>query len=87
LNYLMFLKKKRDGTVKGRGCANGRKQRDKISKEEASSVTMSIESVMISCAIDAYEGCDVGIVDIPGAFMHADNDDVVHVWLAGNMAE
>ena len=27
LGYLMFLKKKRCGKIKGRGCANGRKQR------------------------------------------------------------
>ena len=27
LQYLMFLKEKRNGTVKGRGCADGREQR------------------------------------------------------------
>jgi hypothetical protein len=27
LSYLMFLKRKRDGTVKARGCADGRPQR------------------------------------------------------------
>ena len=27
LQYLMFLKKKRNGKIKGRGCADGRKQR------------------------------------------------------------
>jgi hypothetical protein len=27
LNYLMFLKRKQCGRVKGRGCADGRKQR------------------------------------------------------------
>ena len=26
LSYLMFLKEKRDGNIKGRGCADGRKQ-------------------------------------------------------------
>ena len=26
LQYLMFLKQKRDGVIKGRGCADGRKQ-------------------------------------------------------------
>ena len=33
LRYLMFLKEKRDGTVKGRGCADGRKQRGHIKKK------------------------------------------------------
>jgi hypothetical protein len=35
LQYLMFLKKKRNGTIKGRGCADGRRQRLHTTKEEA----------------------------------------------------
>uniref|UniRef100_UPI002596A4F3 hypothetical protein n=1 Tax=uncultured Marinobacter sp. TaxID=187379 RepID=UPI002596A4F3 len=35
LRYLMFLSKKRCGRVKARGCADGRKQRETTSKEEA----------------------------------------------------
>ena len=87
LQYLMFLKQKRNGVIKGRGCADGRKQRAHISKEDASSPTVAIESVMISCTIDAKENRDVGIVDIPGAFMQADMEDVVHMKLEGKMAE
>ena len=45
LQYLMFLKKKRDGTIKGRGCADGRKQRRYITKSDASSPTISTEDV------------------------------------------
>jgi hypothetical protein len=74
LKYLMFLKKKRNGVIKGRGCADGRKQRAYTSKEEASSPTVAIESVMLSCVIDAMERRDVATVDIPGAFMQADMD-------------
>ena len=66
LQYLMFLKQKRNGTIKGRGCADGRKQRATTTKEEASSLTVAIESVMLSCVIDAKEGRDVATVDIPG---------------------
>mmetsp|Transcript_7190 Transcript_7190/g.15685 ORF Transcript_7190/g.15685 Transcript_7190/m.15685 type:complete len:221 (-) Transcript_7190:165-827(-) len=40
LRYLMFLKRKRDGTIKGRGCADGRPQRAYINKEESSSPTI-----------------------------------------------
>jgi hypothetical protein len=87
LQYLMFLKKKRCGTIKGRGCADGRKQRQFITKEDASAPTVAIESVMMSCAIDAKEERDVATVDIPGAFMQADMDEVVHVKLEGTMAE
>jgi Reverse transcriptase (RNA-dependent DNA polymerase) len=87
LEYLMFLKKKRCGKIKGRGCADGRKQRLYTAKEEASSPTVAIESVMLSCVIDAKEQRDVATVDIPGAFMQADMDEVVHMRLEGKMAE
>jgi hypothetical protein len=87
LRYQMFLKKKRCRRIKGRGCANGRSQRDYTLKEDASAPTVFIESVMLSCVQDAKELRDVGTVDIPGAFMHADMDEVVHVKLVGKMAE
>jgi hypothetical protein len=87
LRYLMFLKKKRCGRVKGRGCADGRSQRAYISKEDASAPTVAIESVMLSCVIDAAEHRDVATVDIPGAFMQADMDDTVHVKLEGKMVD
>jgi hypothetical protein len=42
---------------------------------------------MLSCLIDAKEHRDVAIVDIPGAFMQADMEDLVHMKLEGKMAE
>jgi hypothetical protein len=50
LSYLMFLKRKRDGTVKARGCTDGRPQREYISKDESSSPTVSIYALIQSCA-------------------------------------
>ena len=58
-----------------------------MTKEEASSPTVAIESVMLSCTIDERERRDVGIVDIPNAFMQADMDETVHMNLEGKMAE
>ena len=87
LRYLMFLTKKRCGRIKARGCADGRKQRETTSKEDASSPTVSIEAVMLSAVIDAMEERDVATVDIPGAFMQADIDEVVHVKFEGEIAE
>ena len=43
----MFLKEKRDGAIKGRTMAGGKKQRDYISKEEASSPTVATEAVLL----------------------------------------
>jgi hypothetical protein len=53
LNYLMYLKRKRCGKIKARGCANGRPQREYISKDESSSPTVSIYTLMTSCLMDA----------------------------------
>jgi hypothetical protein len=63
----MFLKLKRDGKIKGRTVAGGNKKRDCISKEDSSSPTVTKESVLISCIIDAEEHMDVTVVDIPKA--------------------
>lgn len=88
LEYLMFLKEKANGDVKGRGCADGRKQRKSTPKEESSSPTVAIESVLISCTIDAKQKRDVGTINLPGAFMQADMEGkVVHMRLHGKMAE
>jgi hypothetical protein len=86
LQYLMFLKQNRYGCIKGHGCADGRKQRIYMSKEDTSSPTVAIESVFLSCVIDADESRDVATVGIPGAFLQADMNDVVHLRIDGEMA-
>jgi hypothetical protein len=72
LSYLMFLKRKRDGTFKARGCADGRPQREYISKDDSSSPTVSIYALMASCLMDAIDERKVVTCDIPGAFLQAD---------------
>ena len=87
LQYLMFLEKKRDGLIKVRGCTDGRKKRETTNKYDASTPTVAIESVMISCTINAKEGRYVATVDIPGAFIQDDMDETVHVQMEGTVAE
>lgn len=89
LAYLMFLKRKRSGQVKGRGCADGRKQRAYTDKDEATAPTVATEAVFLTAVVDAYERRDVGIVDVPGAFMQTDQplDETVHVRLTGIMVD
>jgi hypothetical protein len=65
----MFLKQKWDGKIKGRTVAGGNKQLDYNSKEDASSPTVTTESVLLSCIIDSEEERDVAVVDIPNAFV------------------
>jgi len=53
LRYLMFLKEKRDGTIKARGCADGRPQRRYTNKEDTSLPTISIEAFSICTVTDS----------------------------------
>ena len=79
LDYFMFLKRKRCGKIKGRGCADGRKQRTYTTKADSSSPTVTTQAVFLTAVIDAMEERCIKVVDVPGAFMHADMDKVVHV--------
>ena len=87
LKYLMFLKQKRCRKIKGRGCADGRKQRLYKSKEETTSPTITTEMLFITCLVDAIENRYVATSDVPGAFMHSDIDEQVHLKLEGEIAE
>jgi hypothetical protein len=42
---------------------------------------------MLSATIDAMEECDVATVDIPGAFMRAYIDEVLHVRFEGKISK
>jgi hypothetical protein len=48
---------------------------------------VSLESVLITSTIDAFEGRDVAIVDVPGAFLMADMDEEVIMCIRGRLAE
>ena len=85
LAYLMFLKRKCCRKIKGRGCADGRKQRAYITKEDSTAHTVSTEAVFLTAVIDALENQDIAVLDVPGAFMQADIDELVHVRFTGEM--
>ena len=75
----MFLKQKRNRSIKGRGCADGRPQRLYKSESETSFPTAATESVFITGLIDAQENRDVAAVDIPGVFLQnaASGDTII----------
>jgi hypothetical protein len=86
----MFLKEKQDGKIKGRTVARGNKQRDYISKEDASLPTVTTESVLLSCIIDAEEERDVAVIDIANAFIQTrveDEKDMVIIKLRGVLVD
>ena len=69
LESLIFLTEKRDGNVKGRTCANGSTQRGYVGRDEAASPTAITESILLTAVIDAKEGRDVMVADVPNAFV------------------
>ena len=89
LAYLMFLKRMKTGQVKGRGCADGRKQRAHNDMDDATSPSIAPEAVFLTAVIDAIEGRCVAVMDDPGAFLRADmpEDETVHVQLTGIMVD
>ena len=86
LSYLMFLKEKRDGNIKGRGCANGQKQQLWMQKEQTSSPTVSNQALFLSCLIDAKERRDIATADVPGAFLQTKSKGEVIIRLDQQMA-
>ena len=72
LAYLMFLKGKRSGLVKARRCADGRPQREYITKLESSSSCVQTHVLFLSCIVDAFEKRRVVVADIPAALLSAD---------------
>ena len=73
LEAVNLIKEKRCGKIKGRTCANGSRQREFLKEDESvSSPTCAMESLIATLVIDAYEGRDVGVYDVPGAFLQSD---------------
>ncbi len=84
---LIFLEEKKNGTVKVQSCANGSVQRDHITKEEAASSTVAVESVFVTAVIVTRENREVVTITIPGAFLHATNTDYVAMRMNRMLAE
>jgi hypothetical protein len=90
---LMFISEKRDKTVKGRMVYNGKPTREWLSREDASSPTAALESIMLTAVIDATEHRDVMTCDIPNAFIQAlmpevkDGDERVMMKITGVLVE
>jgi hypothetical protein len=69
VDALMFLGEKRDKSVKGRMVYNGKPTREWLSREDSTSPTAALESIMLTAIVDAKEGRDVMTCDIPNAFI------------------
>ena len=68
---LLTEKNNADKTVNGRLVYDGSKTRDWVTREEAASPTVSMESISLTTVIDAKEKRDIMTADIPNAFIQA----------------
>ena len=48
---------------------------------------VATEAVLITTVIDVTKGCNVTVVNVPGAFLTADMDEDVLLFLNGTLAE
>ncbi|MGC8561563.1 MAG: hypothetical protein ACP5O1_12985, partial [Phycisphaerae bacterium] len=55
MEALMFLTEKRDKSIKGRMVYNGKPTREWLSREDAASPTVALESIMLTEIVDAKE--------------------------------
>ena len=56
-------------------CANGAPHRKFVPREEARSPTLSLEALVASLMIDAYEDRKVAVFDVPGAYLQTSLPD------------
>ena len=85
---MMFLKQKIFGKIKGRGCADRKKHKETLSKDETSAPTVATDSLFLTCLIEVMEERDVEKVNLPCAFMQAYMEgETVHLKLEGKMVD
>ena len=72
LRAVNLIKEKRSGDLKGCTCVDGSGQRKYLKQDESvASPAASLESLIITLLVDAYEGRDVAVYDVPGAYLQA----------------
>ena len=54
-----------------RHCADGRKQKEYLAKEEATSATVATDTIFITHIINAKEGRQIAVVNLLGMYAHA----------------
>ena len=87
LKAISVIKEKRCGKIKGRTVADGRKQRDKYTKAETTSPTVSTDALFLTMVVDAHENRDVATADVSGAYLNAEMDDLVIIRLTGKTVD
>ena len=87
IESLIFITEKRDGHIKARTCGNGSKQCQWMTKADTSSPTVSMQSVLITFAIEVHKNQEVAIIDIPNAVVQMPHEgETVFMKVQGELA-
>jgi hypothetical protein len=86
IRSLLFLKRKRDGTLKARLVADGSMQ-DRSTATNISSPTVAIESLFTLAAMFKSENRNIFTIDIEGAYLHGVMTNTVIMELSGHCVD
>ena len=81
------MKKKRDNSLKGRTCENGKNQKEWKPKAESRSPTVYTDSVMLTSIADACGERAVDTCDMARAFLNADMDEFLLINFMGEQVD
>ena len=83
LSVMFFLTGKQDGRIKGKKCAVGNKQRtfEGYNKAGGTSPTVPTDDILITTTIYGHKEHDLALMDISGAFLREENDEIFLCYL------
>ena len=87
LRAINLVIEKKSGNIEVRAVADDRSQRAYVDPEDAASPTVSLETLMLTCVIEAEEEKDVTTSDVSRAFLQANMDEFVRVLFTGSMVD
>ena len=73
--------------IKIRFCAECCKQRYDILKEESVSLTVKLDSIIITYSINYHDKQDLVVVHLPGAYFSTKIDDLANMVLRGKLVD
>ena len=84
LDSTITINKKCNVSIKCYFCANGRKPRDIIPKQDSTSLTICLDYTVITADINGHKHQEMSVVDLLGVYMSAKSDELVHIVLRGD---
>jgi hypothetical protein len=89
LSSLINIIKKRDGRICAHTCMDGSKEflEPGYKKEHSASPMVATDSILISATINAHKGCNVTIINIPGALLKVYNNKEMIMLLKGRLVK